>query len=345
MQSKESIEITGSPGSPYTRKMVAYLRFRGIPHKVHWTNGQMPEHYPKPKVALLPTLYFQNADGTVEAATDSSPLIQRLEKARQERTSLPSRPALRFLSALLEDYADEFMTKMMFHYRWAYEDSYLLSAPLIVTWLFPQSSRAELKQDTQAFINRQLERRSVVGSNPMTAPLIENAYKRLIPILDAMIERHGFLLGQRPSPADFAFFGQLTQLLKVDPVPARIGQALSLRVAAWLDLVDDLSGLPLLEDAWLNPGEDVEQLRELLVEIGRTYAPLLLANAKAIMAGHSELSADIEGQRWEQGVFPYQVKCLKVLREGYYALPEEERKEVSILLAGTGCEILFGKFQ
>ena len=70
-----SIDFMGAPGSPYTRKMLGVLRYRHIAHRVHWTNGQVPDGFPKPKVALLPTFFLPDADGTLEAITDSTPLI------------------------------------------------------------------------------------------------------------------------------------------------------------------------------------------------------------------------------------------------------------------------------
>lgn len=52
----DRLELMGAPGSPYTRKMLALLRYRHIDYNIIW-GGAMgaPEGYPKPKVALLPT--------------------------------------------------------------------------------------------------------------------------------------------------------------------------------------------------------------------------------------------------------------------------------------------------
>ena len=70
----------GAPGSPYTRKMLALLRYRRIAHRLtigrHEGGGELPE----PKVALLPTFFLPNEHGELEAVVDSTPLIRRFEK-------------------------------------------------------------------------------------------------------------------------------------------------------------------------------------------------------------------------------------------------------------------------
>ena len=112
------LELLGAAGSPYTRKMLGVLRFRHIPYAVFWGNGQVPDGYPAPKVRLLPTFFFPKADADgLEAVTDSTPIIRRLETEYADRSILPTDPILAFLNNLIEDYADEWLTKAMFHYR------------------------------------------------------------------------------------------------------------------------------------------------------------------------------------------------------------------------------------
>src|SRR5438552_18182868 len=74
---------------------------------------------PQPRVALLPQLILRGPDGAPEAAIDSTPLIRPLEGLYAARAVIPPDPVMAFVDALLEDYADEWLTKAMFHYRWA----------------------------------------------------------------------------------------------------------------------------------------------------------------------------------------------------------------------------------
>ena len=113
--------VLGGVGSPYTRKMLSYLRYKRIPHKMIWGDPSKyldQEVIEKPKPGLLPTFVLPDEDGNLKAVTDSTPLIRRIDKEVSERITIPSDPALAFINYLIEDFADEWGTKYMFHYRW-----------------------------------------------------------------------------------------------------------------------------------------------------------------------------------------------------------------------------------
>ena len=54
------LPVRGSPGSPYTRKMLAVLRFRRIPYRYIQGGLEGDENLPEPKVKLIPVFYFAN---------------------------------------------------------------------------------------------------------------------------------------------------------------------------------------------------------------------------------------------------------------------------------------------
>ena len=338
----EPLELMGAPGSPYTRKMVGLLRYRRIPYQVSWTAGRPPRPgYPVPKVPLLPTFYFPDGEGGLTAVTDSTPIIRRLERDHAGRSVIPTDPVLSFLNDLIEDYADEWLTKAMFHFRWAHKADHDNAGPLLIYWSQNGLDADAAMQMSEKISKRQFDRLYVVGSNQVTAQTIESSYERLVGILDALLQKRGFVLGARPSSADFALYGQLTQLAIVEPTSAAITVARSPRVRAWVDLMEDLSGLDPQPDDWFGADAAREALGPLLAEIGRVYAPFLLANAEAVMAGEKQFETEIDRRVWTQPSFPYQAKCLKWLREGYDALSGNERGSVDALIAGTGCEALF----
>ena len=327
------LELSGAPGSPYTRKMLAVLRYRRIPYRLYF-RGREPAGYPAPKVPLLPTFYIGG-----EAVTDSSPLIRRFDRDIPGRPVRPTDPALAFLDSLIEDYADEWLTKCMFHYRWAHEADATFAGRLLPSWGPSPLDEPTLVATATYFSERQIGRLAYVGSNPTTGPVIEDSYVRLLEALEAHLATSSFLLGSAPGAGDFGLFGQLTQLAGVDPTPTAIAQQKGHRVMGWVGMVEDLSGLE--PGPMLDPGAVPPTLKTLLAEMGRVYAPLLIANARAVMAGEKMVETEIDGRAWVQNAFPYQAKCLGWLREEYGALPAASKWDVDAAIAGTGWAALF----
>ena len=148
-------------------------------------------------------------------------------------------------------------------------------------------------------------------------------------------------MGQRPGASDFGVYGQLTQLTHFDPTPMEETLKRAPRVFAWVDVVDDCSGVERVEGDWMTRNNIPATLVDILKEVGRVYVPTLLANARALAAGDAEVRTEINGRAWVQQPFPYQGKCLLWLREKHAALSSNDRKAVEGILAGTGCERLF----
>ncbi len=331
------LKVIGAPGSPYSRKMRAVLRFRRIPYCWITRGGpDDPGGWDVP-VALIPIVAFP--DG--ETLIDSTPVIRRLEEEHTARRIVPEDRALAFLDFLIEDFADEWLTKAMFHYRWAYEADIAKASAVLPRWGQTAAPEAETAPLSKYIAERQIGRMALVGCNPVTAPVIEESYRRLLRALDALLQKGRFIMGSRPGACDFGVYGQLSQLVLFDPTPAAAALEESPRVVAWCENMEDLSGVEWQGEGWLSREAAVENLRELLGLGGEYYAPFLLANAAALAAGEKEVSCEISGKPWRQGSFPYQGKCLTRLREFYGSLDGSERALADAALKGSGCERLF----
>ncbi|HEY2049097.1 MAG TPA: glutathione S-transferase C-terminal domain-containing protein [Caulobacteraceae bacterium] len=337
----EPIALMGAPGSPYTRKMLAVLRYRRIPYRFLSRAEAAAQGMPSPRVGLLPTFYLPGANGALEAVTDSTPLIRRFEREIAGRSLIPSDPALAVLDELIEDYGDEWLTKAMFHYRWAHAADARQAARILPLWQGYSIPDDVFAERAGMIGERQISRLYVVGSNETTSPVIEASYRRFLEAFEAHLAQSPFVLGARPAAADFGLFGQLTQLALFDPTPMRLTLEIAPRVYAWTTLMEDLSGLEPAEDGWARLERAPDTLKALLAEMGRTYAPVMLANARALTAGASDVECEVEGLPWRQPPFPYQAKCLKWLRESRDTLSATDRSRLDLIMADTGCEHLF----
>lgn len=337
MSASDPIRLSGAPGSPYTRKMLAVLRFRRVPYQFLIHNRAGIGDLPRPPVQLLPTFYLPDAQGVLQAVVDSTPIIRRLEREIAGRSVLPADPAIAFLDDLLEDYADEWLTKPMFHYRWHYQDDIERAGEILPRWRNITASEAKIAELKAAFSERQISRLGVVGSSDITAPVIEASYQRFLAAFDTHLQHYPFLMGQRPGSCDFAVYGQLTQLSHFDPTPTALTLKTAPRVFAWVDLTDDLSGLAVADSDWLSRDAIPDTLVALLAEVGRTYVPVMLANARALASGAQQVELEVDGLPWVQQPFAYQGKCVKWLREAWARLGAADQARLTPLLAQTGC--------
>ena len=331
----------GAPGSPYTRKMRAVLRYRQIPFVFFQQNSPEAQKRPSPKVPLLPTFYLPGDDGQVVPTTDSTPLIRRFEREFEGRSVIPPDPALAFLDELLEDFADEWLTRCMFHYRWYHDADATKARRILPHWAAAAVTDAQIAPLQKMVGDRQIERLWVVGSNDVTAEVIEQSYLHFLDAFDAQLQRSRFLFGARPASADFGIMGQLTCLALFDPTPNAITAERAPRVYAWTEATEDLSGIEIGDADWVEPGDLSDSFRSLLELVGRYHVPTLLANAEALERGAERVETQIDGRPWVQKPFPYQRKCLAWLRDSNAALDDDARRSVDGFLAGTGCEALF----
>ena len=74
------LRLLGAPGSPYTRKMRALMRYRRIPFHFVIRNSKDDRGTPAVPVALIPVLVLPGEGGEATAMIDSTFQIRRLDE-------------------------------------------------------------------------------------------------------------------------------------------------------------------------------------------------------------------------------------------------------------------------
>jgi len=306
--------LYGVEASPYTVKLRAALRYRRLPYR--WVCRFVQMHAPLAHLRpqLTPALEFP--DG--EVRTDSTPLLEELERRHgADRSLLPARPRDRFLAWLIEDMADEWLTKCLFHYRFGAPEDAAFAALWVMDDAQGGLDAGALAAAVPAFRERQAGRMALVGCTPEAAPLLEASYLRVLDALETTAANGRFLFGARPSVADLGLFGQL-KTLGTDPTPMALMRARAPRTDAWVRRADDLSGI---EGDWGEPAPAVAALLEMAREI---YWPFLKANAVG------DVDIVLAGHRFRQPHFRYQAKCHDRLTKLYAALAPADREEIGL---------------
>src|ERR1700691_3556401 len=182
--------IHGVEISPYSVKVRSYFRYKGIPHRWIPRNRDAEGEYQKhAKLPLVPLVVTPDGVGI----QDSTPIIEYVEARHPEPSIHPADPAEKFLSALLEEFGDEWGNKWMFHYRWAREVDQLSCAGRIARSMMPTTDEAQFASAVAMVRERMINRVSFVGSSPQTAPQIEDSFRETLAILEPHLANRAYL--------------------------------------------------------------------------------------------------------------------------------------------------------
>jgi len=320
--------IFGADLSPYSVKVRSYFRYKQIPHEwVVRDMARMPEFQKYAKLPLIPLVVTPEDEGI----QDSTPIIEKLEALFPEPSIHPDDLALAFLSALVEEYADEWGNKHMFHYRWTYGPDQDANADRIARMSLGDADDAAVAKMAVAVKERMIPRLGFVGSNAATRDRIESSYRRLLSILEEHLAGRSYLFGARPALGDFGLFAQLYECW-TDPTAGALLRQSSPRVEAWVERM-----LEPMPEAGFEAREDLlPTLRPLLEhEIAGLFLPWSAANAEALSLGEKEFSVPLEGSAFTQATQKYHARSLKALKELYTAIPD--RSTLDPILEETGC--------
>ena len=338
MRSSTRYVVVGQNGSPYSMKLRAVMRYRRLPFDWVLRTERNMEEFTEVRPLLMPMIRFP---GETKWRVDSTPIIEELEQRHPgQRSVVPDSLARAFLAYLIEDFADEWLTKAMFHYRWASDADIRYASFWIADDFFPDQKGDARATAAERFAKRQSERMPLVGCTPQNAPIIEATYTRTLDLLETHVGFHDYLFGSRPSIADFGLFGQL-KTLATDPTPLAIIRERAQRTESWTRQLDEASGL---EGEWYPEHIALpEATVGLLCLAAETYMPFLVANAAAIERGDEEVKVTLLGRTYAQAPFGYQRKCLAALRQRFAALSNSSLDQIGPLLEETGCLPYFSR--
>ncbi len=273
-----SYRLFGAETSAYSTKMRGYLRYKGVSFDWLPRNQDNEEELQKhSRFGTLPVLV--TASGF--AVHDTTPMMEALEADTPEPSALPADPALAFLAFVLEEYADNWLAKTGYHYRWTRKKDQRLAAQRVIEDYYNREAPGDRKALEDAAIERMLGQLKSAGIEGELGGVLEKSFKRFVKLLDDHLRKHLFLFGGRPSMADFAIAGQLVQMMK-DPTPAKIIEKEGEFVAKWCEFLENpVPGGPFAA---------LEDLRETLApifsaEIAVAFLPWAAENLESSLAG------------------------------------------------------------
>jgi hypothetical protein len=191
---------------------------------------------------------------------------------------------------LLEDYADEWLVRIMLSSRWYHPADAAQNAAIIACGMTHGVPGLDFQRAAREFPP------GIISTLPKMGATQENAegwyamLPRILGALDDALARSLFLTGAAPHQADFAFYGQLNQIRR-DPTGSTWIAGAPERVREWLERIE------AAYTGRLQPAssalDDLDSLRALVEEMSATYLRMQVANALAVEAGASEVRASL----------------------------------------------------
>jgi len=319
--------IFGAEMSPYSVKVRSYFRYKAIPHQWILRNAASQSDYEKhAKLPIVPLVV--TPDGT--GIQDSTPIIDQMEKLFPEPSIHPD-GADGFISALIEEFGDEWGNKWMFHYRWTRDVDQICSAGRIARMRAPQTNEAEFGKVADQVRARMVDRVLFVGSNSQTAPLIEAGFRQMLALLDQHLASRPYLFGGRPAYGDFGLWGQFYELW-TDPTSGALIEGGAPHVLEWIHrMLWPRAEGPF--EAWSALAPTLMPI--LKTQVGGKFMPWTLANEKALAEGREEFSVNLDGEVWTQKPQKYHARSLAMLRAKYAAA--SGKATLDTVLENAGC--------
>lgn len=328
--------VHGLDLSYFTGKLEAYLRAKGMRYDLREMTTRSFRDCGR-ATGFLQMPQVECPDGTW--LTDTTLIIRHLERLRPAPAISPRDPVMRFVSRLLEDFGDESLWRPALYYRWAFaDDARLMSGRLARGMLrdvpLPFAARRQLIMRRQQGVYLRKD-----GVTPSTRHAIEHLYFDALTAMEAALEAQPFVLGARPTEADFGLFGSMFRHFASDPTPAKIMREVAPRTLAWV------GRLWAIEPSQFDDAPEIAAVplscRPLLRLVAETHLPYMAANASAVAAGAKTVRFTDHGAAFETPISPYRAWCLHELQRAFGELDGEGQEVVADLLQpGDATQVL-----
>jgi len=274
--------LWGGALSLYSGKARSYLIKKGVPYREFFASHPDYPGRILPAVGLMVVPVLEAPDGTI--VQDTTCIMEYLDTAYPEPCFVPSTPLQNVVAWLIGAFGSEGMLQAAMHYRWSYrkeQESFLRAEFARAICAGP----GRVGNDEPAVATMQLmdSYLGYLGISGESAPAIESSYEALLEILERHFLHHPYVLGGRPSYADFGLMAPLFAHLSRDPYPSNLMKLRAPNVYRWTERMN----LAQIGDGefWnygetFPPGDELpETLLPLLQHIFADWGPELVAYA------------------------------------------------------------------
>jgi glutathione S-transferase len=353
------------PASLYSCKARSYLRKHRIDYVERAPGDARYTDEVVPAIGrwIIPVL--QTPDGTL--VQDTVDIIDHLDAGvAPDRSAYPATPVHRAVAHLLELFGGEGLLRPAMHYRWDFDDTNVAFLSKDFSAALAVGADDETRDAVFAFASERMRSATAAfGVTPELVPEIERSYEEFLDLFDAHLAGSPYLLGGRPTIADFGFLGPLYAHLARDPYPSLLMKRRAQRVWRWVERMN----APVLDASEYGDcpedlfGDDAvpATLRALLAYIGDEYLDEAVAQVAAVdawLAEHPDASeGDVvlgkpnrrfsgtttfpwRGRPMTVAVVPYRIYLVKRLQDAVAAADPADQAAIRSVFAEAGLDAL-----
>jgi glutathione S-transferase len=307
--------------SYFSRKLEAALDWYGMPYEFVLKSPETtPALEKRSGTNQVPVLVTPQD----ECLADTTPIMWMLDERYPERALFPGGVPGAIVQ-VIEEYLDEWLTRVVMHYRWGYDECTQSASSILGQEAAPQAPQVIASMLTHW--GKRVVRARGMSSEPMQQAG-EAEWIRLLDHLEIQLEGNDFTLGSRPSAIDAVLLGGLRGHFRPDPVPARALTAYP-RISSWIDHAS----------SWNGEGQAVAHpdknpfVHFMLSEMSGAYRTYILANAQAVRAQEKIFVCDTYGHSVSYKTQPYtEASRLRTTSRLESALSAEEHTQFIALL-------------
>lgn len=387
----ESVDATPGGGRPvlyamraslYSSKARSFLIKQGIDYV------ELPPGDPTYGEQVVPAIgrwiipVLKTADGAL--IQDTEDIIAHFDSGLPvERSAFPRDGVLSVLAPVLSMCGSEGMLRIAMHYRWNFDE---VNQPFVLE----DFSRGLMLGDSNSFgssfdFGEGFDRKGLdearaqvanfagdrmrkltreFGVDESTIPTVEESFVEFLGLLSEHLERFPYLLGGRPTIADYAFMAPLYAHLARDPYPSALMKSIAWPVWSWVErMIVPIEGTgqygPVPVDL-LPDGQVPDTLKAILAWFGAEMAAELAAHVTVVdehLAAEQPAEGDVVGGKatrrslgkarfqWrghelETAAIPYRLTHVQRIQAAQSNLGEEDQAAIRSALRDAGLELL-----
>lgn len=292
--------------SPYSDKIRAFLRYKKLAFVEHIENAETRFSVLQARTGKTMVPVVLTPDD--QAMNDSTAIAAHVESVCPEPATRWKDPETDAVAMLLEDYADEWLVRIMLSSRWYHPADAAQNAAIIACGMTHGVPGLDFQRAARDFPPSIISTLPKMGATPENAEGWYAMLPRILAAIDEALAHSLFLTGSAPHLADFAFYGQLNQIRRDPTGSGWIAEAPE-KVRDWIERIE--AAFTGANQPAVVALDDLVSLVPLVGEMSATYLRMQVANALAVEAGLPEVRVTLAGGlEFATGPAKYNAKLL-----------------------------------